>query len=121
MNLKNVGTVIAARDLLLDGGQNVQVLIGNPERLPGSDDWYCPNQIVGIGSGTVNCVAGVDAMQALVLSLQMVGAQLYCSAEYEAGRLIWECGAVKGDLGLPVPENIRGVLPKGKSGGSRDS
>jgi hypothetical protein len=51
----------------------------------------------------------------------MAGAQLYCSAEYEAGRLNWECGTVKGDLGLPVPENIRGVLPKGKSGGSRDS
>jgi hypothetical protein len=66
VNPENVGIMIAVRDLLLDGGQKVQVLIGRPERLPGSDDWYCPNQIVGIGSEEVKCVCGVDAMQALV-------------------------------------------------------
>lgn len=121
MKLKTVGIVIASRILVLDGEQKVQVLIGKPEPLPGSNDWCCPNQIVGIGSGKVNCIAGVDSVQALVLSLQMVGAQLYCSAEYEAGRLSWECGAVKGDLGLPVPENIRDVLPRENKGNSGTS
>ncbi|MGO8741925.1 MAG: hypothetical protein ACLQUR_05935 [Limisphaerales bacterium] len=46
----------------------------------------------------------------------MVGAELYCSEEYENGRLTWDCGAVKGDLGFPVPENIRDVLPASQSG-----
>jgi hypothetical protein len=113
MKLDNVGDIVASRELMLDGKQMVQVLIGKPERLPDHDDWYCPNQIVGIGSGKVKSAVGVDSVQALVLSLQMVGAQLYCSAEYEAGRLSLECGVVKGDLGFPVPENIRDILPKG--------
>jgi hypothetical protein len=112
MKLDNVGDIAASRELMLDGEQMVQILIGKPERLPDHDDWYCSHQIVGIGSGEVKRIWGVDSVQALVLSLQMVGAQLYCSAEYAAGRLSWECGAVKGDLGLPVPENIRDVLPK---------
>jgi len=112
IRLKSVGNIIASRELLLDGEQKATALIGKPRRLPGSDDWYCPNQIIGIGSEEVKCICGVDPMQALVLSLQMVGAQLYCSVEYKAGRLRWECGAVAGDLGLPVPENIREVLPK---------
>ena len=118
MNLESVGVVIASRDLTLDGNLKVQILIGMPERLPGSDDWYCPNQTLGIGSEKVRCIGGVDALQALVLSLSNVGVQLYCSAEYKAGRLSWDRGAVKGDLGLPVPDNIRDVLPKGRTGDS---
>ena len=73
------------------------------------------------GRGEVKHICGVDSVQALVLSLQMVGAQLYCFAEYEAGRLSWECGAVKGDLGFPVPENIRDVLPKEPSRDGHDN
>ena len=117
MYLASVGDVIASRDLMLDDRQKVQVLIGKPEMLPGSEDWYCPYQSVGIGSGKVRYAIGVDPVQALVLSLSMLGAELYCSSEYEAGRLSWECGAVKGDLGLPVSQNIRDVLPKRKTGG----
>jgi hypothetical protein len=115
MKLESVGIVIASRDLTLDDKETVQVLIGKPERLPGYDDWYCPHQIVGIGSEEVQCIFGVDPIQALLLSLSMVGAKLYCCAEYKAGRLSWECGSVRGDLGLPVPEIIRDVLPDGGS------
>ena len=59
---------------------------------------------------------GVDSVSALIRALTMVGAELYCSEEYENGRLTWDCGAVKGDLGFPVPENIRDVLPASQSG-----
>jgi hypothetical protein len=118
VKLENVGIVIASRELILDGKETVRILIGKPEKLPESDDWYCPRQAVGVGSGKVKCAYGVDPMQALVLSLQMLGAELYCSPEYETGRLNWECGAVKGDLGLPVPEIVRDVLPKRDDGGN---
>ncbi|HEX3664965.1 MAG TPA: hypothetical protein VHU23_07020 [Rhizomicrobium sp.] len=118
MDLENVGIVIASRELTLDDKQAIPILIGKPEILPGSDDWYCPHQAAGIGSGKVRYAIGVDPVQALVLSLSMLGAELYCSPEYEAGRLNWECGKVRGNLGLPVPENIRDVFPGGKAGGS---
>lgn len=120
MKLENVGTVIAERLLSLDGTQNVRVLIGTPKQQTGDDNWYCPYQTDGIGSGRVGISYGVDPIQALVLALSMVGAELYCSKEYEAGRLSWDCGAVKGDLGFPVPESIRDVLPgQGNTGGNQ--
>ncbi len=118
MKLENVGTVIAERELSLDGATAVRVLIGAPKQRINRDDWYCPYQTDGIGSGRVGISYGVDSVQALVLALSMVGAELYCSREYEAGRLSWDCGAVKGDLGFPVPESIRDVLPGRGNNGS---
>src|ERR1700677_5156013 len=84
MKLENVGTVIAERELSLDGTQNIRVLIGTPKQQTGNDNWYCPYQTDGIGSGRIGISYGVDAIQALVLALSMVGAELYCSKEYEA-------------------------------------
>ncbi len=119
MKLENVGVVIASRELTLDGNQKVEVLIGKPEPCPDGIDYYCPHQILGVRSGRVRYAIGVDTVHALVLGLSMVGAELYTSDEYESGRLSWDCGTVKGDLGFPVPENIRDVLP-GNQGGDRD-
>lgn len=111
MHLENVGVVIASRELLLDENRKIEVLIGKPEPCPDGIDWYCPHQTVGVRSGRVRSAIDVDSMQALILALSMVGAELYTSEEYESGRLSWDCGAVKGDLGFPVPETIRDVLP----------
>lgn len=119
MKLKNVGVVVATRELTLDEDRKVEVLIGKPEPCPDGVDWYCPHQTVGRGSGEVRYAIGVDTVQALILALSMVGAELYYSEEYSAGRLTWDCGAVKGDLGFPVPENIRDVLPGGSTGNER--
>ncbi|HLY06056.1 MAG TPA: hypothetical protein VKR31_09935 [Rhizomicrobium sp.] len=116
MKLDDLGEVIAMRELTLDGNRKVEVRIGKPQRSPHRDEWFCPQQISGIRSGRVKHMTGGDSVQALVLTLSMVGAELYCSEEYEAGRLTWDWGAVKGDLGFPVPENIRDVLPQ--SGGT---
>jgi hypothetical protein len=117
LDLKDVGEVIASRVLTLDGTGRVTVLIGKPKQLA-DIDWYCPYRKVGIGSGNVKRAEGVDAVQALVLALSMVGAELYTSQEYDAGRLQWDGGAVKGDLGFPVPPNIQDMLPPGAGGGS---
>jgi len=110
IELENVGVVIAARELKLDGNQKVEVLIGKPEPCPDGIDWYCPYQTIGRGSGNVRYGMGVDTVQALVHALSMVGAELYCSEEYREGRLTWDCGR-NGNLGFPVPDSIRDVLP----------
>jgi hypothetical protein len=110
LNLKTVGEVIATRELTLDQSRKITILIGKPQPTPEGIDWYCPFEKLGIGSGRIKHAMGVDAMQALVLVLQMVGTELYTSGEYKAGRLEWDCG-VNGDLGFPVPDIIRDVLP----------
>jgi hypothetical protein len=116
LTLEDVGDVIASRELTLDKTQSVTVLIGKPQRLSGSSDWYCAHQKIGIDSDRVKYAIGVDALQALLLGLSMVGVELYTSPEYEAGRLSWDCGAVKGDLGFPVPPNVQDILPRGSDG-----
>lgn len=113
IELENVGVVIAARELTLDGNQKVEVLIGKPEPRPDGIDWYCPYQTIGRGLGKVHYGIGVDTVQALVHALSMVGAELYCSEEYREGRLTWDCGR-NGNLGFPVSESIRDVLPDGR-------
>lgn len=81
LKLKDVGEIIATRDFTLDKTGKVTVLIGKPQQFPGGDDWYCPHQKLGIGSGKVKYAGGVDPVQALVLALSMLGAELYCSRE----------------------------------------
>ena len=116
LKLESVGDVIASRELTLDETSKVTVLIGKPLRLPIErewEDWRCPYQKLGGGDDRVRCAYGIDPVQALFLALQMIGAELYCSEEYKAGRLDWDCGKVKGDLGFPVADIIRDVLPGG--------
>lgn len=115
IKLSNVGNVIATRELLLDNSKKVLVLIGKPQPIPDGPDWFCPYQTQGIGSGRVFYGAGVDEVQALIHALSMVGAELYTCEEYKDGRLTWGSGAARGDLGFPVPENIRDVAPRGPS------
>ena len=116
--LESIGEIIATRTLTLDGKTPAKILIGKPQPMPDGPDWYCPYQTQGVGPGRVFYGAGVDEVQAFIHALSMVGAELYCSDEYRDGRLSWDC-APGGDLGLPVPENIRDVLPDGaRSGGS---
>lgn len=110
MRLNDVGTVIATREFDLLGGRKVTVLIGKPERFPGEDDYYCPYQIVGIGSGRIRYAGGIDAVQALELTLKMVGTDLYTSSEAQAKELSWS-GGKNGDLGLPVPNVLSDIPP----------
>jgi hypothetical protein len=114
LKLNDVGEVIATRDFVLDGMEKVTVSIGKPQQLPDHEDWYCPYRTLGVGSGKVRCAYGVDSAQALILALSMIGAELYTSDEYETGRLCWFGPPPKGDLGFPVHETIRDVLPGNK-------
>ena len=51
---------------------------------------------------------GIDSMQALLLALQMIGAELYSSKHHDAGELVWEREG--GGYGFPVPRTISDLL-----------
>ena len=48
---------------------------------------------------------GVDAIQAIWLTLQKIGIEIYVSPYHETGRLDWESPG--SGYGLPVPKNGR--------------
>lgn len=88
--------VIAEREFEAQGRPGgVTLRLGRPAPDP-QGDWSCPFQTVGLGrDGEVHTAYGVDAVQALVLALQMARAQLQ-SVQAEHG-LTWLDGS---DLGL---------------------
>lgn len=101
--------MIATRTLSLrsEGGEiEVPISIDAPERA--HVDWMCRFRI-GWPEGKVErWGTGADAVQALVMALQMIGVELYASRHHEAGRLRWlEEGA---GYGFPVPNNVRDLL-----------
>ncbi len=97
----NIGDVIVEREFeLRQGGQSqrVRLLIGRPRRMaePGSD-WTCPFQIQGLGDEQIREACGVDAVQALMLCLQMASALLQHHRK-QGLALTW---LGQKDLGLP--------------------
>lgn len=104
MKLSDVGQILGTRALKLDGANTVTVIIGVPQRYPeGEEDYYCPYQIVGIGDERVRYASGIDPLQALTLTLRMIGADLYTTPEAKNGKLTWVGQSAKGDLGFPPP------------------
>jgi hypothetical protein len=81
MSTFQLGDVIAERRLDVQDGtgitREVVVLIGKPmpDIRPGGD-WYCPFQIIGLEDDSIQAAFAVDSVQALLLGLQMAGAQL---------------------------------------------
>jgi hypothetical protein len=65
----------------------------------GANEWYCPFQIIGIGTENVRAAYGIDAFQTLQLVMVIIGASL--PAQNEQARLWWlEESNV--DSGFPV-------------------
>jgi len=106
MKINRIETIIATRQLIYADGKKVSVIIGKPEKFPDSDDYYCPYQIMCIGNENVRYAGGIDSVQALLLTLNMIGTDLYTSKEAKAGILSWK-GGEQGDIGLPVSEVLR--------------
>ncbi len=114
MQLNNVGDIFLTRELYLIGETKRKILvkIGKPEKYPGSQDYYCPYQIIGLEleSDKVKYAMGIDQIQAVQLTMERIGAVLYTSKEYKEKSLRWiedeNC-----DLGFPVPASISDLLP----------
>jgi hypothetical protein len=103
-----MGIVIAQRELSLSAQETVSVLIGKAEPFPDGNGCYCPYQILGIGDQRVRHAGGEDTVQALMLTLKMIGTDLYTSPEAKARRLTLNGSK---DLGFPVPDSIRDLAP----------
>jgi len=105
-----LGQVVAERRLTLSPDRTVIVRIGLPvtSREPPHESW-CPYQVEGLGSGKVRRIFGVDAVQSLWLTLQIIGCELYTSEAYQAGGL--HSFESDPDLGFPVPDNMIDLLP----------
>jgi len=81
MELRTLGQVIAERkySLLTSSGAKEEVIvrIGVPQESPDRRDFFCPFEIVGLGTPKIKCAFGIDAVQALQLTLKIVGAEMY--------------------------------------------
>lgn len=101
--------IVATRTLKLrtkNGSIDVPVRISAPERA--QVDWTCHFEIDWPQDKVERFAQGVDAIQALHMAMQMIGAQLYASIHHEAGNLMWlEPGR---GYGFPVPQSIRDLL-----------
>jgi hypothetical protein len=70
--------------------------------------WLCKFEINWPDETITMAAGGIDAVQALHLALQLIGAQLYASDHHASGKLMWlEPG--KG-YGFPVTKGIRDLL-----------
>jgi hypothetical protein len=101
--------IIATRSLILRGENRdveIPIRVHAPERA--EVDWICRFEIEWPEGRAERWGAGVDAVQALLIALQMIGAQIYASRHHESGRLAWlEPGR---GYGFPVSNNIRDLL-----------
>lgn len=101
--------IVASRLLVLRSDPQdieIAVLIHAPEI--DNVDWICRFEIEWPEGCVERWAAGVDAVQALLLALQMIGAEVYTSLHHKAGRLEW-LGAGRG-YGFPVPNSIQDLL-----------
>jgi len=105
MKIETLGEVMATRRLQVSGEPEREVLVklGRPQPsrdAPDSGEYFCPFQITGAGDERVRYAAGVDAFQAIELTLRLIGAELHRLNGQVEGRLRWECDE-SGNLGFP--------------------
>jgi len=101
--MQTLGTVIAIRILTIehdDKDCEILVEIGCPVPFPDGRDYYCPYRITGLGDGKIRGAGGIDAVQALFLTMQMIGVDLAASPEARTGGLRW-VGFGPGEFGFP--------------------
>ena len=70
--------------------------------------WACRYEIDWPEGMQVMQAFGVDAVQAILLAFQMIGADIYTSNYHRSGRLIFEEPGQ--GYGFPVPASLRGLL-----------
>ncbi len=103
MDLEVIGEIIATRQFhFVDDGDNqrtVSVFVGTPQPTPAG--YHCPFQVIGIGSQKTQLAHGRDSIQALQSAMILIAARLNNLNSELNGRLRWDGGGDKGDLGFP--------------------
>lgn len=101
--------IIATRSLILrteNRDVEIPVNIHAPERA--KVDWICRFEIQWPERRAERWGVGSDAVQALLIALQMIGAEIYASRHHELGRLAWL--APGRGYGFPVTQTMRDLL-----------
>ena len=102
-------TVIARRTLTLqsdDGNVEIPIRLFAPEMA--DNVWICRFEIDWPEGKHARWASGVDAVQALLLALQIIGVIVYTSEHHKSGKLMWyEAGT---GYGFPVTKNVRDLL-----------
>ena len=101
--------IVATRSLKLrDGSADVKIPIRifAPEK--NDNDWSCRYEIDWPEGTEVMKAWGLDSVQAIILALQMIGADIYTSTYHKSGKLMFEA-PVRG-YGFPVPDSLRHML-----------
>ncbi|UPG93746.1 DUF6968 family protein [Luteibacter aegosomatissinici] len=70
-------------------GREISLLIGIPRPFSDGVNYYCPFQLKGYGDERVRYASGVDAIQALILCIDIASVYLETRPETQAGRLTW--------------------------------
>jgi hypothetical protein len=91
----DLGDVIAERRLTFEAdagwSRDVWVRLGRPiaDASDENGSWLCPYQIAGLGRDRVRAMFGVDAMQALVLAIHAIPAELAALMRDPGGRFLY--------------------------------
>src|SRR4051794_10421968 len=89
-----------------DGESFVEIVVHRPE--PKDRSWTCDYAIAWPEGVWRSRGTGHDALQALVLTLQKIGTEIYMSPYHAAGQLSVE--GAEGGYGFPVPQSLRDLL-----------
>jgi len=98
-------TVMTRRLKIKAGHGDVDVPIRVFWPIEGDGAWECRWEIEWPDRTRANAGRGVDAVQALLHALQMVGTEIYCSDEHRSGKLSWVSGRT--GYGFPLPASGR--------------
>ena len=107
-----IATPIAERSYFLAPDGTVTIRVGQPFTPPDHpEESWCPYQIEGLGDDKVRRTIGIDHFQSIWLAMQLIGSRLYNSEEHRSGRLRFAADSEYPDLGLPVFDQDRHLVP----------
>jgi hypothetical protein len=95
MRTFELGDLIAEQRLAFEAAagwsREVWIRLGRPVADPSDDgrSWFCPYQIAGLDHDRVMAIFGVDAMQALVLAIHTIPAELSAFTKNPGGRFLY--------------------------------
>jgi hypothetical protein len=99
---------IVTRTIFLKGDPDpvaIAIRVFRPEQLGKS--WGCAYEINWPEGSKRMTAHGVDALQSLIIALQMIGSELYASEYHRLGQLFVEG---QEGYGFPVAQNMRHLL-----------
>ncbi len=70
--------------------------------------WRCQYEIDWPDGNRKHAAQGVDSVQAIVLALSMIGAEIYASEYHKSGKLMLD--APHKGYGFPITNNLRDLL-----------